>query len=84
MTTYNVNSIGVICNNEPGTFIKLNAEFIPALKALNGFIHIKILQKKWFFFYKITNTPNPYCIDGSRNYSYRLSEWYHPDFQHRC
>ena len=46
MKTYNVNSIGIICNNETGTFIKLKAEFIPALKALDGFSHINVL---WWF-----------------------------------
>ena len=46
MTTYNVNSIGIICNNETGTFMKLNAEFILALKAMDGFSHINVL---WWF-----------------------------------
>lgn len=46
MTTYKVNSIGIISNNETGTFIKLNTEFIPALKAMDGFSHINVL---WWF-----------------------------------
>lgn len=46
MTTYNVNSIGTICNNESGVFIKLAPEFIPAIKALEGFSHINVL---WWF-----------------------------------
>lgn len=46
MTTYNVNSIGTICNNEKNVFIKLDPEFIPAVKALEGFSHINVL---WWF-----------------------------------
>lgn len=43
MTTYEVNSIGTICNNESGTVIKLERKFIPALKALDGFSHINVI-----------------------------------------
>ncbi|RGC44905.1 tRNA (N6-threonylcarbamoyladenosine(37)-N6)-methyltransferase TrmO [Absiella sp. AM29-15] len=46
MTTYKVNSIGVICNNEERVFIKLEPQFIPALKALEGFSHINVF---WWF-----------------------------------
>lgn len=46
MTTYHVNSIGTICNNERGTFIKLDTQFILAMKALEGFRHINVL---WWF-----------------------------------
>lgn len=46
MTTYEVNAIGTICNNENGTFIKLDAQFIPALKSLDGFSHLNVL---WWF-----------------------------------
>ena len=31
MKTYEVNTIGTICNTENGTFIKLDTKFIPAL-----------------------------------------------------
>lgn len=64
MSTYEVNSIGTICNNENGTFIKLEAKFIPALEALDGFSHLNIL---WWFsnfenaqFRSILETEQPY------------------------
>ena len=64
MTTYKVNSIGVICNNEKGVFIKLGPQFIPALKALEGFSHINVF---WWFsdfdseqFRSILVTDQPY------------------------
>lgn len=41
-----VNSIGKIYNDEKGAFIKLNSEFVPALKALEGFSHINVI---WWF-----------------------------------
>lgn len=46
MTCYEVQSIGEICNNENGTFLKLDSKFIPALKALDGFSHINVI---WWF-----------------------------------
>lgn len=46
MTSYEVNPIGRICNKEDGSLIELNPEFIPALKALDGFSHINVL---WWF-----------------------------------
>lgn len=46
MKSYEVKPIGVIKNKEEGALIKLNAEFIPALKALDGFSHI---QAVWWF-----------------------------------
>lgn len=64
MATYEVNSIGTICNNERGTFIELDRKFIPALKALDGFSHINVL---WWFsdfddvqFRSILETEQPY------------------------
>lgn len=64
MTTYEVNSIGTICNNERGTFLKLEPQFIPALKALDGFSHINVL---WWFsdfdneqFRSVFETAQPY------------------------
>lgn len=64
MTTYKVNSIGIICNNETGTFIKLEAKYISALKALDGFSHINII---WWFseydnkeFRSVLETAQPY------------------------
>lgn len=46
MTSYEVNPIGRIRNKEDGSLIELNPEFIPALKALDGFSHINVL---WWF-----------------------------------
>lgn len=46
MTTYKVNSIGTIYNNEKGAFIQLEAPYILALKELDGFSHINVL---WWF-----------------------------------
>lgn len=46
MSTYEVNSIGKIYNNEKEVYIKLDTKFIPALKALKGFSHINII---WWF-----------------------------------
>lgn len=64
MATYQVNPIGTIINNDSGTFIKLEAKFIPALEALDGFSHINVL---WWFsdlddqqYRSILNTPQPY------------------------
>ncbi|MHC5229445.1 SAM-dependent methyltransferase [Enterococcus sp. LJL99] len=46
MITYEVKPIGKIITNERGCSIKLDSEFIPALKELNGFSH---LQTIWWF-----------------------------------
>lgn len=46
MNCYEVYPIGKVCNNEKGIFIKLEKEFIPALKALEGFSHINVI---WWF-----------------------------------
>ena len=46
MTSYEVYRIGTICNNEKETYLQINPEFIPALKALDGFSHINVL---WWF-----------------------------------
>lgn len=46
MTTYNVNPIGTISNNENGTFIKIDPQFKEALSALDGFSHINVI---WWF-----------------------------------
>ena len=46
MTTYKVNTIGRICNNESGAIIQLEPEYIPALTALDGFSHLNVL---WWF-----------------------------------
>lgn len=43
MSAFEVNAVGTICNNETGTSIKLDAHYIPALKALDGFSHINVL-----------------------------------------
>lgn len=64
MATYEIRSIGTICNEESGTFINIDKEYIPALKALEGFRHISVL---WWFsefdddqFRSILQTPQPY------------------------
>lgn len=46
MSTYEVNSIGKIYNNEKEVCIKLDSKFIPALKALDGFSHLNVI---WWF-----------------------------------
>lgn len=46
MKTYEVKPIGTICNNEEGIFLKVDAEYVPALKALEGFSHINVI---WWF-----------------------------------
>lgn len=43
MTTYEVKAIGTIQNNEGGSYLHLNKEFIPALEALDGFSHIQAI-----------------------------------------
>ncbi len=64
MSTYKVNSIGTICSSKEGTFIRLDPEFVPALKALDGFSHINVL---WWFsdfdkeeFRSVLETEQPY------------------------
>ena len=63
-TTYKVDSIGTISNDDNGAFIKLDPRFIPALKALDGFSHINVLW--WFsdfdsdFYRSILETEQPY------------------------
>ncbi|CCL85488.1 TPA: tRNA (N6-threonylcarbamoyladenosine(37)-N6)-methyltransferase TrmO [Clostridioides difficile] len=64
MTTYKVNSIGTIYNNEKGAFIQLEAPYILALRALDGFSHINVL---WWFsdfdntdFRSVLETEQPY------------------------
>ena len=46
MTTFEVHPIGTITQEEQGTMIKLNPEYIPGLRALEGFSHI---QAVWWF-----------------------------------
>lgn len=46
MSTYQVHSIGTICNNENGAYVQLDPPVIPALQALDGFSHINII---WWF-----------------------------------
>lgn len=43
---YQVKSIGKVKHDEEGTFIRLKAEYIPGLKALEGFSHINVI---WWF-----------------------------------
>lgn len=64
MTTYEVKSIGTISNDEKGTFIKLDAEFVLALEALDGFSHINVLWWASDFdseqFRSVLDTQQPY------------------------
>lgn len=46
MSNFSVQSIGKVCNNENGTFIEVDKEYIPALQALEGYSHINVL---WWF-----------------------------------
>lgn len=46
MTSYEVHSIGKIRNTEEGTFLELEPQYIPAMKALDGFSHINVI---WWF-----------------------------------
>lgn len=43
---YKVNAIGKIENSEQGAIIRLEREYIPALKSLSGFSHINVI---WWF-----------------------------------
>lgn len=44
--TYQLNTIGKVKNDGNGTFIQLEPEYIPGLRALDGFGHINVL---WWF-----------------------------------
>ena len=44
--TYQLKAIGKVKNDETGTFIQLEPEYIPGLQALKGFSHINVL---WWF-----------------------------------
>lgn len=46
MASYEVHSIGTIHNSGEDVYIALEAAYIPALKALDGFSHIEVL---WWF-----------------------------------
>ena len=46
MTTYEVNTIGIIRCSEEGFFLCLDKRFIPALEGLDGFSHLQVL---WWF-----------------------------------
>ncbi len=43
---YQVKTIGTVKNDEAGTFIQLEPEYIPGLLALEGFSHINVI---WWF-----------------------------------
>ena len=40
--TYQLNTIGKVKNDGNGAFIRLEPEYIPGLRALDGFSHIKM------------------------------------------
>lgn len=44
--TYQLNTIGKVKNDGNGAFIQLEPEYIPGLRALDGFSHINVL---WWF-----------------------------------
>ena len=46
MTSYEVHEIGTISNNGDEVFIKIAQQYIPALKALDGFSHLQVI---WWF-----------------------------------
>lgn len=46
MCNFAVHPIGKVRNDENGTFIEVDREYLPALQALEGFSHINVL---WWF-----------------------------------
>lgn len=64
MINFEVFPIGVIQNNENGTFIKIEQKYIPAMKALEGFSHVNVIW--WFSDFdgkemrETLDTPKPY------------------------
>lgn len=64
MQNFQVNPIGTIKHHDEGVFIKLEAKYIPALQALEGFSHIQVLW--WFSDFdhaearNVLQTPKPY------------------------
>lgn len=46
MSDFTVKSIGQICSDENGAFIRLDKEYIPAMQGLEGFEYIQVL---WWF-----------------------------------
>ncbi|WP_349673107.1 SAM-dependent methyltransferase [Lacrimispora sp.] len=46
MNNFTVKPIGTVHNNEDGTFIEVNEQYLPALQALEGFSNINIF---WWF-----------------------------------
>ena len=61
---YYVNPVGKISTNQKGTFIEIEPEYIPALRALDGFSHLNVLW--WFSGFdtkearETLETPQPY------------------------
>lgn len=64
MNNFNVKQIGRISIGEEGMFIRLDSQYIPALKALDGFSYINVLW--WFSNFdndearSVLETPKPY------------------------
>lgn len=64
MQNFSVKSIGKACVNEEGMFIKLDPEYIPALKSLDGFGHLNVIW--WFSEFdnaaarSVLESPKPY------------------------
>ena len=64
MATYEVHSIGTIKNNGEEVYLQVDPNYIPALKALDGFSHIQVVW--WFSDFvdkesrAVLTTPQPY------------------------
>ncbi|KMZ55048.1 SAM-dependent methyltransferase [Dorea sp. D27] len=46
MTVFEVHPVGMIRNNEEGTFIEIQKEYVQALTSLEGFSHVNVI---WWF-----------------------------------
>lgn len=64
MSNFEVHSIGKVCRNENGTFIKVDKKYITALQALEGFSHINLLW--WFSDYD--NEQSRYILQTEQPY----------------
>ena len=64
MKNLEVNPIGKVVNGEDGTYIEVLPQYIPALKALDGFSHLQVIW--WFSDFDspeartVTEVPKPY------------------------
>lgn len=64
MERFNVRPIGTVHQDDSGAYIQIDAAYIPALQALEGFGHVNVLW--WFSQYdteqarSILEVPQPY------------------------